>query len=153
MSPRILLGGALLAVLAGCRAAPTALDAVVEEGTAINRDVVVSADVLTTVLALLDDPFVHELVESVDDPSMAKSVRSVFLDMSAAATEGRTPALYGALMLAHRELTGRTQAGDNDEDHAVLRAALGLVLEQAQALLDESRSAVPASDERPLQAH
>ena len=63
MRRRILAVSALLVVLVACRDGPAELVAPVEARTAVQPEVTVSQDAVTTVVQLLDDPFVRELMD------------------------------------------------------------------------------------------
>ena len=133
MRRRILAVSALLVVLVACRDGPAELVAPVEAPTAPQLDVTVSADAVRTVMDLLDDPFVRELMDGVG--ADAASLHGAARDASISRTTAHVLTLSRVLALTRSGLSVRAHDGEEDLDD-ILRAALELVLEDAAALLE-----------------
>ena len=116
----------LLAVVVSCRDGPTVPDAVDENGAAE-----LSAAQRSAIRDLVDDPFVWLLVENVEDSATALHFRDALLAVSRGVTDGNLSAMHHALTTARRQLIGPA----NRED-AVLRAAVDLVLDDAEMSLE-----------------
>ena len=122
----------LLAVVVSCRDGPTVSDAVDENGAAE-----LSAAQRSAIRDLVDDPFMWLLVENVEDSATALRFRDALLAVSRGMTDGNLSAMNRALTTARRELSGPA----NGED-ALLRAALDLVFDDAETLLEHHESTV-----------
>ncbi len=135
MRRRILAVAALLAVLVACRGGPAELVAPVEARTTVQPDVTVSQDAVTTVVQLLDDPFVRELMDGVgaDAASLHDAARDA---SSISRTTAHVLTLSRALALTRSGLSIRPDEGEEDPDDEILRVALELVLDDAAALLE-----------------
>ena len=134
MRRRILAVSALLVVLVACRDGPAELVAPVEAPTAPQLDVTVSADAVRTVMDLLDDPFVRELMDGVG--ADAASLHGAARDASISRTTAHVLTLSRVLALTRGGLSVRPDDGEEDPDDEILRAALELVLDDAAALLE-----------------
>ncbi len=125
---------ALLVMVAACRDGPAELVAPVEGRTAVQPEVTVSADAVTTVVQLLDDPFVRELMDGVG--ADATSLHDAARDASISRTTAHVLTLSRALALTRSGLSIRPDNGEEDPDDEILRVALELVLDDAAALLE-----------------
>ena len=135
MRRRILAVSALLVVLVACRDGPAELTAPVEARMAPQPDVTVSADAVGTVVDLLDDPFVRELMDGVG--ADAESLHGAARDASISRTTEHVLTLSRVLVLTRNGLFARTDDGEEDPDAEILRAALEVVLNDAVALLEQ----------------
>ncbi len=134
MRQRIFAVSALLVVLVACRDGPAELVAPVEARTAVQPEVTVSQDAVRTVVQLLDDPFVREMMDGVG--AHAASLHRAVRDASIYGTADRMLTLSRVLALTRSELSVRADHGEEDPDDEILRVALELVLEDAAALLE-----------------
>ncbi len=134
MRRRMLAVSALLVVFVACRDGPAELVAPVESRTAVQPEVTVSQDAVTTVVQLLDDPFVRELMVGVG--ADAASLHGAARDASISRTTAHVLTLSRVLALTRGELFVRADDGEEDPDDEILRAALELVLDDAAALLE-----------------
>ena len=137
MPRRILAVSALLVVLVACRDGATELADPVQARTAPHPDAMVSVDALRTVTDLLDDPFVHELMDRVG-PRIGESLHSAVRDPSVTEAEGDILAQSRILTAARSQLLAPADgdAVEEDPDALILRAALVLVLDDAATLLE-----------------
>ena len=124
---------ALLALLVACGDGPPQLTAPVEGRTTVQPDVTVSQDAVTTVVQLLDDPFVRELMDGVG--ADAESLHGAARDASISRTTAHVLTLSRVLALTRSGLSVRADDGGEDPDDEILRAALELVLDDAMSLL------------------
>ena len=138
MARQILAVTALLAVFVACRDGPAELAAPVEARVAPQPDVTVSVDAVRTVVNLLDDPFVHELMDMVG-PRIGESLHSAVRDPSVTEAEGGILALSRILTAARSQLLTPADgdAVEENPDAVILRAALVLVLDDAATLLEK----------------
>ena len=145
MRRRILAVSALLVVLVACRDGPAELIAPVEARMAPQPDVTVSADAVRTVMDLLDDPFVRELMDGVG--AHAASLHDAARDASISRTTAHVLTLSRVLALTRNGLFARADDGEEDPDDEILRAALELVLDDAAALLEPRPQSVEEEKE------
>ena len=129
MRRRILAVSALLVVLVACRDGPPELVSPVEGRTAVQPEVTVSADAVTTVVQLLDDPFVREMMDGVG--AHAASLHRAVRDASIYGTEDRMLTLSRVLTATRSGLFASADDAEEDADEEILRAALALVLDDA----------------------
>ena len=134
MRRRILAVSALLVVLVACRDGPAELTAPVEARMAPQPDVTVSADAVRTVMDLLDDPFVRELMGGVRVHT--ELLYSAARDASIYGTEDHLVTLSRILAATMSELFASADDAEEDVDEGILRAALALVLDDAATLLE-----------------
>ncbi len=143
MPRRILAVSALLVVLVACRDGPTELAAPVEARMALQTDVTVSGDAVgtavdvlavRTVVDVLDDPFVRELMDGVG--AHTESLHRAVRDASIYETEAYVLTLSRVLTATRSRLLA--SAEDEGADEEILRAALVLVLDDAASLLEQS---------------
>ena len=132
----ILAVTAVLAMFVACRDGPAELTAPVEARMAPQPDVTVSADAVRTVVDLLDDPFVRELMDGVGahTESLYRAVR----DASIYKTEDQVLTLSRVLTATKSGLFASAEDAEAGPDEEVLRAALALVLDDAATLLEQS---------------
>ncbi len=145
MRQRILAVSALLVVLVACRDGPAELTAPVEGRTPVQLDVTVSQDAVMTVVQLLDDPFVRELMDGVG--ADATSLHDAARDASVSRTTAHVLTLSRVLALTRSGLSVRLDDGEEDPDDEILRAALKLVLDDAAALLEPRPESVEEEKE------
>ncbi len=134
MRRRILGVSALLVVLVACRDGPAELTAPVEAPMAPQPDVTMSADAVQTVVELLDDPFVRELMGGVRVHT--ELLYGAARDASIYGTEDHVVTLSRILAATMSELFASADDAEEDADEAILRAALALVLDDAVTLLE-----------------
>ncbi len=96
-------------------------------------DVTVSVDAVRTVVDVLDDPFVRELMDGVG--AHTESLHRAVRDASIYETEDQVLTLSRVLTATRSGL--RASAEDEGADE-ILRAALALVLDDAATLLEQS---------------
>ena len=130
MRRHILAATTVLAVFA-CR---DELVGPVEDRTIVQPEVTVSADAVTTVVQLLDDPLVRELMDGVG--ADAASLHGAARDASISRTTAHVLTLSRVLALTRSGLFVRADDGGEDPDDEILRAALKLVLDDVAALLE-----------------
>ncbi len=135
MRRRILAVTALLAVFVACRDGPAELVAPVEGRTAVQPEVTVSADAVTTVVQLLDDPFVRELMDGAR--ARTDVLDGAVRDASRYGTPRHILALSSALTVTRSRLVLNDGPAEENEDEWILRAALTLMLDDALMLLEE----------------
>ncbi len=145
MRRRILAVSALLVVLVACRDGPAELIAPVEGLTAVQPEVTVSADAVTTVVQLLDDPFVREMMDGVG--AHAASLHRAVRDASIYGTEDRMLTLSRVLTATRSGLFASADDAEEDADEEILRAALALVLDDAATLLEPRPQSVEEEKE------
>ena len=135
MLRRFLPVAALLILFAACRDGPAALTAPMDTEMAPQPDVTASADAVWTVVDMLDDPFVRELVGEVGirTERLYRAVR----DVSAYGTDEHVVKLSRVLTETASGLLSIESDAQEDADAVILRAALELVLAGAVTLLDE----------------
>ena len=121
-------------MLVACRDGPAELTAPVEGRTTVQPEVTVPQDAVTTVMQLLDDPFVRELMDGVG--AHAASLHDAARDASISRTTAHVLTLSRVLALTRSGLFVRADDGEEDPDEEVLRAALALVLDDAATLLE-----------------
>ena len=134
MPRRILVVTTLLAVFVACRDGPADLAGPVEARMAPQPDVTVSVDAVGTVMNLLDDPFVRELMDGVG--AQTEWLHRAVRDASIYETEDHVLTLSRVLTATRSGLLA--SAEDEGADEEILRAALALVLDDAAALLEQS---------------
>ncbi len=135
MRRRILAVSALLAVLVACRDGPVELVAPVEGLTAVQPEVTVSQDAVMTVVQLLDDPFVRELMDGAR--ARTDVLDGAVQDASRYGTPRHVLALSSAVTVTRDRLVLDDDRGEENEDEWILRAALTLMLDDALMLLEE----------------
>lgn len=136
MPRQILAVTSLLAVFVACRDGPTELAAPVEARMAPQPDVTVSVDAVRTVVNLLDDPFVRELMDGVG--AHTESLHRAVRDASVYGTEDHVLTLSRVLTATRSGLLASAKDAEEEPDEEILRAALALVLDDAAALLEQS---------------
>ncbi len=134
MRRRILAVSALLVVLVACRDGPAELTAPVEARMAPQPDVTVSADAVRTVVDLLDDPFVRELMGGVRVHT--ELLYSAARDASIYGTEDHVVTLSRILAATRGALFASADDAEEDADKVILGGALALVLDDAARLLE-----------------
>ncbi len=127
---------ALLAVFVACRDGPAELAAPVEARMAPQTDVTVSVDAVRTVVDVLDDPFVRELMDGVG--AHTESLHRAVRDASIYKTEDQVLTLSRVLTATRSGLFASAEDAEEDADEEILRAALELVLDDAATLLEQS---------------
>ena len=132
MRRKIGAAAVLLAVVVSCRDGPT-LPVAADEGAAAE----LTAAQRSVIHDLMDDPFVRLLVENIEDSAMALRFRDALLAVSRDATDGKLSAMHRVLTTARRELIGPANGKD-----AVVRAALDLVLDDAETSLENHEKTV-----------
>ncbi len=135
MRRRILAVTALLAVFLACRDGPAELIAPVEGLTAVQPEVTVSADAVTTVVQLLDDPFVRELMDGAR--ARTDVLDGAVRDASHYGTPRHILALSSVLTVTRNRLVLNDDRAEENADDWILRAALTLMLDDALKLLEE----------------
>ncbi len=125
----------LLAVFVACRDGPAELVAPVETRTAVQPEVTVSQDVVTTVVQLLDDPFVRELMDGAR--ARTDVLDGAVRDASRYGMPRHILALSSALTVTRSRLALNDDKAEENEDELILRAALTLMLDDALMLLEE----------------
>ncbi len=138
MRRRILAVSALLVVLVACRDGPTELTAPVEGRTPVQLDVTVSQDAVTTVVQLLDDPFVRELMDGAR--ARTDVLNGAVRDASRYGMPRHILALSSALTVTRNRLDLSDDPVEDNEDAWILGAALTLMLDDALILLEEPLS-------------
>jgi hypothetical protein len=140
MPLRILAVSALLVVLVACRDGPTELVTPVENRTEVQPEATAAVDALTTVVQLLDDPFVRELMYGVgaDVTSLNRAVR----DVSISGTQDHVVTLSHTLAATRSELLAGADDEEEDGEEEILRSVLELVLDDAATLLERPSSGV-----------
>ncbi len=133
MPRQILAITALLAAFVACRDGPAQLAAPVE---ALQTDVRVSVDAVGTVVNLLNDPFVRELMDGVG--AYTESLHRAVRDASIYKTEDQVLTLSRVLTATRSGLFASAEDAEEDADEEILRAALALVLDDAATLLEQS---------------
>ncbi len=98
-------------------------------------DVTVSLDAVRTVVDVLDDPFVRELMGGVRVHT--ELLYSAARDASIYGTEDHVVTLSRILAATMSELFASADDAEEDADEGILRAALALVLDDAVTLLEE----------------
>jgi hypothetical protein len=137
MSPRPLALAALLGGLLACRVLPTD-----DGGAAVDRATPpVAPDALATVRTAIEDPLVGALVAGMSDASSRRQVGEALGALSQAATDAEPGTLDDALLAARREVS---RAGAVDDQ--ALRAALSLLLDHADAMIEARRHVTAAAD-------
>ncbi len=136
MPRQILAVKALLVVLVACRDGPTKPAAPVEAGMAPQTDVTVSVDAVRAAVNLLDDPFVRELMARVG--AHTESLHRAVRDASIYGTEDQVLTLSRVLTATQSGLFASAEDAEEDADEKILRAALGVVLDHAATLLEQS---------------
>ncbi len=132
----ILAVTAVLAMFVACRDGPAELTAPVEARMAPQPDVTVSVDAVETVVNLLDDPFVRELMDGVG--AYTESLHRAVRDASIYKTEDQVMTLSRVLTATRSGLFASAEDAEEDADDEIVRAALALVLDDAAALLEQS---------------
>ncbi len=135
MRRRILAVSALLVVLVACRDGPAELVAPVEGLTAVQPEVTVSQDAVTTVVQLLDDPFVRELMDGAR--ARTDVLDGAVRDASRYGMPRHILALSNALTVTRNRLVLNDDRAEENEGEWILRAALTLMLDDALMLLEE----------------
>ncbi len=135
MRRRILAVSALLVVLVACRDGPAELVAPVEGLTAVQPEVTVSQEAVTTVVRLLDDPFVRELMDGAR--ARTDVLDGAVRDASRYGMPRHILALSSALTVTRNRLVLNDDRAKENEDAWILRAALTLMLDDALMLLEE----------------
>ena len=133
MLRRFLPVAALLILFAACRDGPAGLTAPTDTEMAPQPDVTASANAVRTVVDMLDDPFVRELVVGTRTERLYRAVR----DVSAYGTDEHVVKLSRVLTETANGLLSIESDAQEDADEVILRAALELVLAGAVTLLDE----------------
>ncbi len=118
-----------------CGDGPTDLAAPVEGRTAVQPEATVSADAVTTLVQLFDDPFVRELMNGIG--ADATALRSAARDASTSRTTAHVLTLSSVLMQTRSGLFVRADDSGEDADDEILGAALELILDYAVALLGQ----------------
>ncbi len=133
--PRRILVAVLLGGLLACRGNPTDIG-----GTAADRTTqVVAPDALATIHDVVDDPLVHALVAGMNDEASRRQVGRALSAVSRAAVDGQPWALNSALLIARHQVE---RAGAVDDE--AVRAAFSLLLDRADAMLEDGRDAEEA---------
>ena len=132
----ILAVTAVLAMFVACRDGPAELTAPVEARMAPQPDVTVSADAVRTVVDLLDDPFVRELMDGVG--AHTESLHRAVRDASIYKTEDHVLTLSRVLTATRSGLFASAEDAEEDADDEIVRAAFALVLDDAATLLEQS---------------
>ena len=135
MRRRILAVSALLVVLVACRDGPVELVAPVEGLTAVQPEVTVSQDAVMTVVQLLDDPFVRELMDGAR--ARTDVLDGAVRDASHYGMPRHILALSSALTVTRSRLVLNDDRAEENEDEWILGAALTLMLDDALMLLEE----------------
>lgn len=125
---RLVVAAVLVGVLA-CRDSPTASGGTVADRTAQ----AVAADALASIHDVVQDPLVHALAAGVAEPGSRQVSRALHA-VSVAAADGLPWALEYALTTARHVVE---QPGVVDD--GVVRAAFGVVLDHADAMLEQGR--------------
>jgi hypothetical protein len=113
-----------------CRDSPTAVTgALVDPHTAPT----VADDALATIHGVVDDPLVHALVAGVPEPGSSQVSRALHA-VSDAATDG-LPWVLDHVLRGARNVVQQ----DGVVDDAVVQSAFGLVLDHADAMLEQGR--------------
>ncbi len=99
---------------------------------ALQTDVTVSVAAVRTVVNLLDDPFVRELMDGVG--AQTEWLHRAVRDASIYETEDHLLTLSRVLTATRSGLLARVE--DEGADEEILRAALALVLDDAATLLE-----------------
>ena len=133
--PRRILVAVLLGGLLACRDSPTDIG-----GTAADRTTQwVAPDALATIHDVVDDPLVHALVAGMNDEASRRQVGRALSAVSRAAADGQPWALNSALLIARYQVE-REGAVDDE----AVRAAFSLLLDRADAMLEDGRDAEEA---------
>ncbi len=103
---------------------------------ALQTDVTVSVDAVGTVVNLLDDAFVRELMDGVG--AHTESLHRAVRDASIYKTEVQVRTLSRVLTATRSGLFASAEDAEEDADEVILRAALALVLDDAATLLGQS---------------
>ncbi len=117
----------------------------VEARTAVQPEVTVSQDPVTTVVQLLDDPFVRELMDGVG--ADAASLHDAARDASISRTAAHVLTLSRVLALTRSGLSVSPDDREENPGDEVFRAALKLVLDDAAALLEPRPQSVDEEKE------
>ncbi len=128
----ILTVTALLAVSVACRDGPTLP---MEASLALQPDVTVPVDAVRTVVTLLDDPFVRELMDGAR--ARTDVLDGAVQDASYYGTPRHIIALSSALTITRSRLALNDDEAEENEDEWILGAALTLMLDDALMLLEE----------------
>ncbi len=134
MPRQILAVTVLLAVFLACRDGPAELTAPVEARVAPQTDVTVSVDAVRTVVDVLDDPFVRELMDGVG--AQTELLHRAVRDASINGTEDQVLTLSRVLTVTRSRLIASANDAEKNPDEEILRAALALVLDDAATLLE-----------------
>ncbi|NIM48729.1 MAG: hypothetical protein GTN62_03400, partial [Gemmatimonadales bacterium] len=105
MPQRLLAVLMFLVAFLSCRDGPAALVGPARESLILPPDVVVSQQAIQKVTSILEDPFVHELVQNVDDRGTVSRLRNSVLNVSGTATDDQRLALHNAFITAQMEMT------------------------------------------------
>lgn len=146
MQRRILAVSALVAVLVSCGDSPTVPAATVLDGAP--PDLLVSTNALATISDLLDDPFVHVLVESVQDRGTVQRLRRMLQQVSLGAAQGNPFIVYQALTAPRNEVDEVAYPDD-----VLLLATLNIVLDHAQSLLASAEEMEQLQEQEWLETH
>ena len=135
MRRRILAVTALIAVFVACRDGPAELVAPEKARPAVQPEVTVSQDAVTTVVDLFNDPFVRELMDGAR--ARTDVLDGAVQDASRYGMPGHILALSSALTVTRSRLVLKDDKAEENEDEWILRAALTLMLDDALMLLEE----------------
>jgi 5,10-methenyltetrahydromethanopterin hydrogenase len=126
---------ALLGGLLACRDSPTDIG-----GTVADRATqAVAPDALATIHDVVDDPLVHALVAGMNNEASRREVGRALSAVSRAAADGQPWAVDGALLIARHQVE-REGAVDDE----AVQAAFSLLLDHADAMLEDGRDAEEA---------
>lgn len=126
MPRRSMLLVAALGIILGCRDGPTNTVALlIEETGPAELD-------LASALELLANPLVSELLGGLSDPSIARTLGHLKDEMATPASQNRLDEIHWTFSQVLADL----KPGEADGDDEVPRAVLGLLVREAQAILD-----------------
>ena len=92
------------------------------------------ADYVFTLSDMLEDPFVHLLIRSLNNPAAAEAIRASLTAASGELSAYQPISAQLALASAQSEIEKYADEGETDADDVVTLAALRLIFDQAEEL-------------------